>query len=473
MSTGSIQRKSKTAIRVQGLGKRYKVYGRPLDMPLELITGKIRHKDHWALRDISFEVGRGEVVGVVGSNGAGKSTLLKILAGTLEKTVGEVEVNGDISAILELGTGFNPEYSGRDNIEMGGMCLGMSKAEIARKKDWIIDFAELRDVIDQPFGTYSSGMQARLTFATAVSIEPDIFIVDEALAAGDAHFVSKCLRRIREICASGATVFFVSHSTYLIIELCTRAIWMDKGQLVQFGDAYSVAKAYERSILERDAEMHKSKAFRSPAAIGEPASGPLPDMLGATPPANTDVAAPNDNSVNDTQRAYQPGQAVSRTALTVTGVSLHNAQGEECYAFESGETISLRVNWQGQSGCEKVCVGLRIDSDRMQAVAGYTSDEDRRFLDGGAELGGEGTFEIRLRDQKFGDGNFYISLSLFKYDLLIGDHNMLVSIDRAVSFRIKRTKPLPVKYVVELDAELVETANGEQNSVREQGTKTG
>jgi lipopolysaccharide transport system ATP-binding protein len=269
------------AIEVSNLCKVFKIYSRPSDLVKEVIFRKTRHREFWALNNISFDVQRGEVVGLVGRNGAGKSTLLRILAGTLDKTQGDVSVRGNLSAILELGSGFNKEYTGRQNIRMGGLCLGMSRKEVEAKTDWIIEFSELKDFMDQPFRTYSSGMQARLTFATAAALEPDILIIDEALAVGDARFQLKCFSYLRELCSQGTTILLVSHDINAITSLCTRAIFLEKGSILEIGQPQSVTAHYLRFLYDLNS-LSKTPAVLPVSDLGEDSTN--------VPPGNGDGA---------------------------------------------------------------------------------------------------------------------------------------------------------------------------------------
>lgn len=198
----------------------------------------------WALKDINFEIRRGEAVAIIGRNGSGKSTLLEILTGTLTPTTGEVKINGRVSALLELGSGFNPEYSGRDNVLLNGLLLGFSREEILNRFDEIESFAEIGAAIERPVKTYSSGMMMRLAFAVQVLCEPDILIIDEALSVGDFFFQQKCLGYLRGLCAKGVTLLFVSHDMGAVSQICSRAIYLRKGALKQIGDVSSVTYSY-------------------------------------------------------------------------------------------------------------------------------------------------------------------------------------------------------------------------------------
>ena len=194
--------------------------------------------------DVSFQVKQGEMIGLIGKNGSGKSTLLKILTGVLDKTAGEVTVKGKISSILELGTGFHPDYTGRQNIFMGGLCLGMSRQEIENKLHWIIDFSELQEFVDQPIRTYSTGMKARLAFSTAICMDPDVLFIDEALSVGDAKFQRKCFDMISQIRAKGKTIILVSHDLNTVSSFCDRAILLNEGRIIKDGEPREVIKEY-------------------------------------------------------------------------------------------------------------------------------------------------------------------------------------------------------------------------------------
>lgn len=271
-----------TAIRVSNLSKLFKVYNRPADMMWEILTGRSWYRPFWALQNISFDVKRGQVVGLIGRNGAGKSTLLKIITGTLDKTSGELEVNGRISSILELGTGFNMEYSGRENIYLGGLMVGLSDEEIRGKEDWIIEFSELEDFIDQPFKTYSTGMQARLTFATAVCIDPDILIVDEALSVGDARFQRKSFSKIEEFRRLGKTILLVSHDTNQVASFCDFALILENGRVYDQGDPSRLRGVYYDLLFgngEEQSNSHMSSEGIQDAAIDE---APAPKLVAET-----------------------------------------------------------------------------------------------------------------------------------------------------------------------------------------------
>ena len=244
---------SNIAIKIENLTKIYKLYDRPIDRLKETLSilKKKYHREHYALNNITFEVKKGESIGIIGTNGSGKSTLLKIITGVLNSSKGKIEVNGRISALLELGAGFNMEYTGIENIYLNGTMMGYSKENIEEKMKKIIDFADIGEFINQPVKTYSSGMFVRLAFAVAINIEPEILIVDEALSVGDVFFQAKCYRKFQEFRDSGKTIIFVSHDLSSVSKYCDRVILLNKGSLVEEGEPNKIIDIYKQILVNQ------------------------------------------------------------------------------------------------------------------------------------------------------------------------------------------------------------------------------
>lgn len=261
----------KGVITLSRLGKAYRQYGAPSQRLIEWASlGTVkRHRSRWALRDLTLEVDAGEAVGIVGANGAGKSTMLKLITGTTRPTTGQVTVDGRVAALLELGIGFHPDSTGRDNVLIAGQLLGYPAAEIAARMPEIEQFAEIGDYLDLPLRTYSSGMQVRLAFSVATAIRPDILIVDEALAVGDAYFQHKSFARIREFKSSGTTLLFVSHSAAIVKSICDRAVLLDNGLLVRDGEPDRVLDYYHALVASRTLRYEISDTDRGGIRSGD------------------------------------------------------------------------------------------------------------------------------------------------------------------------------------------------------------
>lgn len=327
------------AIVVQNVAKCFKQYQHPSDRLKELLfPNTSKAQLFWALQDISLEIPRGQTLGIVGRNGSGKSTLLQIIVGTLTPTRGQVQVNGRVSALLELGSGFNPEFTGRQNVFFNGQLMGLSRRAIAAKFDEIAAFADIGHFIDQPVKTYSSGMFVRLAFAVATSVEPDILIVDEALSVGDEAFQRKCFARIHAIRERGGTILFVSHAAPTIISLCDRAILLDRGEMLLSGTPKMVVAKYQRLIYAPPSQVNavRQEIYQAKLAEAETAiAGSSPngkrrsqDPERDTHPENGNGKAKEQGGVDsdlDALESYDPNLIPSTTiAYIAKGAKIHN-----------------------------------------------------------------------------------------------------------------------------------------------------
>ena len=284
-----------TVLRVQDLGKEYLLYDSPGQRLKSMLTGRAAPRRQWALRGVTFELRRGQCLGVIGDNGAGKSTLLKLVAQTMRPSTGQIALDGRVTAILELGAGFHPDFSGRENLHFAGSLMGFTPAQLQALEPSIIDFSELHASIDRPVKTYSSGMVVRLAFALVTAVVPDVLIVDEALAVGDQHFQKKCVDRIEVFREQGCTILFCSHSLYHVRQLCDTALWLDGGEQKACGPTERVLAAYESHVRQQNAATQQAPSAGQPGDAaslavlagerrGAIVSVDIPDLDSGAPP---------------------------------------------------------------------------------------------------------------------------------------------------------------------------------------------
>ena len=374
-------------IKVNNISKLYRIYDNPSGRLKEiLLRGRRKfHRDFWALRDIDMEVATGEAVGIIGRNGSGKTTLLQIIAGVLQPTTGDVSVEGRVTALLELGSGFNQEYTGRDNIMLSGQILGFTEDEMKRRMDVIVQFAELEAFVDQPVKTYSTGMLMRLAFASAIHVDPDVLIIDEALSVGDVYFQRKSLDRMEFFRKAGKTVLFVSHDPQLIQRFCNRAMWLESGRVAMLGNAREVVTAYQAFCSRLEDERLKNAALNG--GIG---------------------SYDHDEILRELQLT---GARWGNRKIRFAGIEMINAQGTATWIFKSGESVTIRLHYE--SDADYPAPVFAIDIYRFDGVfIGSINNLDTHP----ASLpvtSGKGTVELRIPSLKLSYSSYFLSLKVY------------------------------------------------------------
>lgn len=352
---------SDAVIQVNDVSKCYEIYEKPSDRLRQLIAGKRKkfYREFWALKGVSFEVNRGETIGIIGRNGSGKSTLLQLICGTLSPTSGEIRSTGRIAALLELGSGFNPEFTGRENIYLNASILGLTDQEIDDRYDAIVQFADIGDFIERPVKTYSSGMYVRLAFAVIAHVDADVLVVDEALAVGDAVFSQKCMRFLREFKKRGA-LLFVSHDSAAVMGLCERAVWLDKGVVRGIGSAKEVCESYLASTYEaaQGSASNQSSALAQQTQVDY--YDARKDFVNSSSLRNDILISPFD------PRAIKFGAG----GVEIQSVLLLDSQNHPLSCMVGGEEVRLRIDFKTNQRIENALTGFLVKDRLGQALFG-------------------------------------------------------------------------------------------------------
>ena len=384
MSGSSCTTQDDIAIRIEGLSKNFTVHHTPLERLKHLIAPG--RKKGWsefrALDNINLTIARGETCAIIGCNGSGKSTLLQILCGTLRGTSGRVEVNGRVAALLELGAGFNNDFTGRENVYMNGAVLGLSRTEIDVRFADIETFAEIGDFIDQPVKTYSSGMYVRLAFAVAIHVDPQILIVDEALAVGDSRFQAKCLNRIKSMQGNGVTILFVSHDVGAVRTLCERAVWLDQGKVRMLGDAFSVTAQYNQFLFQTDTEGQPQE--ENGVCLMETHGAESAHVADMASSNNTEesLCRSDSNAAVELMAKHRPINRWGSHLGSIIDAGIFNARGELLSAIKAFDDIEIRVRVCPPKAADRSTLSIAISLKDLRGTDLIVSTTwDQRSLD--------------------------------------------------------------------------------------------
>ncbi len=430
-------------IELQGVSKSYPIYDSPSLRLKELFTFNRAsyHKDFWALQDITLEIKKGETFCVVGENGSGKSTLLQMVAGILQPTKGSIKVQGRVSALLELGSGFNPEFSGRDNVYLNAAILGLSNKEIDQRYKAIEEFAEIGDFISHPVKTYSSGMAVRLAFSVAIHVDPEILLVDEALAVGDIYFRQRCMRKVHELRQKGVTILFVSHAIGDIKAVGDRVLWLDKGRVRELGQTEQVVVKYLAMMTEKDSTYLESSKPEAPLSILATGVDNAPEIVTTIP--NVD-------------HRHGDGRA------KVIGIAVMNEHGKPLVLLEPDSRIIVRISVQAFEYIALPNAGFMIRNHLGLDFAGSNTTRE------GYQLAPMAVGEIRTVDFHIDLPTYYpghFSFSPAIADGTLENYRMCDWIDNATTLQMGHSEGTVYGYMhlpcrVEVNARLMEAVNG-------------